>query len=164
MSAASPIPWVCTTCGSTTRQGETCPMGCSPSRSTTDAERIAAAARALDASLTKARAVEVELQQSALVLLCLQARAALPTAAAIVLEWSDQGDWLAVMHLVDQDGEDLEWFDEEAVAANLTGLNDYTWLPYMTKPAGAHWRNPADPFQLPIDRTLQLLSWWEASR
>lgn len=80
-----------------------------------------------------------------------------PEAIAVWLEWSDQGDFLAVRSIVLVDGEEASWDNEEVdnVACNLGGHVEWRWLPYV-EPTD-HETNRAN-FRLPIRETIDRLA------
>ncbi|SDL34186.1 hypothetical protein SAMN05428985_11536 [Nocardioides sp. YR527] len=121
-------------------------------------DAIAAADARLNRAITAAHQADIELAQSAVHLIALQARHRFPDAWTVVLEWSDQGDHLTLTGLAGVAGAPITP-DEDAwnaflddggdnYAANLEGHTEYIWLPYMRPLAGP--RNSTDPYHLDI--------------
>lgn len=98
---------------------------------------VAAYARLHRAS-SAAKAAQTELVDATIATLTKQVPASFPDAAAVILEWSDQGDWLHINSLAAATGDPVEydaWTDQaeelEDLAINLDGYNASDWAPYM---------------------------------
>lgn len=127
-------------------------------------EAIAATDARLERAITAAHQADIELAEAATRIVALQARQQFPSAWAVVLEWSDQGDHLSVSGLAGVAGErltvDVEawnaFLDDGAdnCASNLAGHTEYIWLPYMRPLDRA--RNSTDPYHLDILNTVSI--------
>lgn len=95
-------------------------------------EAVAAASTRLDQAISASRQADEHLVLAALQLLCLSVQKDNPTAVAIELEWSDQGDFLSVCQLVDVVGEPVSWEDEDTLAWNFEGHTERHWATFMT--------------------------------
>lgn len=65
------------------------------------------------------------------------ARAAFPQAKQLAFDWSDQGDFLNLVEVLDADGNDLDEdgdFDDETISWNLGSNNEHVWGKFMTGP------------------------------
>jgi hypothetical protein len=110
----------------------------------------------LDTALTTVWEAEAAAVELAIRLMCMRARDAAPTAAAVRLEWSDQGDFLTVLGVEDADGIELDdaWHDEECLAWNFGGHTEARWLAFMVHD-GPDRDTTRGTFRLPIDKTLE---------
>ncbi|MGL5825007.1 MAG: hypothetical protein ACRCY9_05640 [Phycicoccus sp.] len=112
---------------------------------------IDAASVRVDQALEACYAAEAEVVAAALHLLVLRAREAHPTSVAVLLDWSDQGDFLDVRGLEGPDGAEIDWFDEESLGWNFGGHLEAGWMTFMLSPV----REPAQgQFRLAIEQTL----------
>ncbi|WP_203338594.1 hypothetical protein [Nocardioides limicola] len=112
---------------------------------------IDAASVRVDRALEACYAAEAEVVAAALHLLVLRAREAHPTSVAVLLDWSDQGDFLDVRRLEGLDGAEIEWSDEESLGWNFGGHLEARWMTFMS----CQVREPAQgPFRLSIEPTL----------
>lgn len=100
-------------------------------------------------------AADVELSSAALHLMCLQIRQEHASAETAVFEWSDQGDWLHLVDVLDASGGSLDWYDHDCLAANFEGQAAGFWRPYMGAPAVWKYRLATDRFYLPISEALR---------
>lgn len=83
------------------------------------------------------RAAQTELVRATLAALLKQVPASFPDAAAVIFEWSDQGDWLTIARLEDAAGNPIEhdsWSIEGEeladLAVNLEAANATEWTPF----------------------------------
>jgi hypothetical protein len=112
----------------------------------------------LDRALAASRAAETELVLAALQTLCLSARADHPGIYGIEFEWSDQGDFLMVSHLLAGDRTPVEWEDEGDVAFNLEGHTESVWAPFMARITDPILTYNVRCFRLPITAALEALA------
>lgn len=86
----------------------------------------------LDQAIADYRDATARCARYTLAVLAEAARAQHPTAALLVFDWSDQGDFLTLDAVLDEAGEDLDpdcEVDENAVAWNLDRSNSEVWQP-----------------------------------
>lgn len=117
---------------------------------------LEAVGKRLDSAIAASRAATVEVVQASLHLLALQAREDHPEAVAVLLTWSDQGDFLSVFGLQGPTGseivwDDLDWDTEETVAWNLGGDCKSEWLGLVEPDQKCLDRAN---FRLPIQQTI----------
>ncbi|MFE6508054.1 hypothetical protein ACFVBP_10320 [Nocardioides sp. NPDC057764] len=108
--------------------------------------------RRLGHAIDAANTADEELVSAAVEHIALQANEDHPEATAVWLEWSDQGDFLAVRGIV-LDGQETFWENEEVdnVACNLSGHVAWRWLEFV-EPTDRE-TNRAN-FRLPVQATI----------
>lgn len=109
--------------------------------------------RRLGQAIDGANVADEELVAAAAEHIALQANGDHAGATAVWLEWSDQGDYLAVRGIVLDDGRETSWDNEEMdnVACNLTGHVEGRWLEFVE--ATDRETNRAN-FRLPVQETI----------
>lgn len=119
---------------------------------------LTSASARLDRALAASRAADTELVLAALQTLCLAARADHPGIYAIEFDWSDQGDFLWVSHLLTGDKTPVEWEDDECVAWNLEGHTESVWAPFMAAITDPILTHNIRCYRLPITAALEALT------
>lgn len=89
---------------------------------------------ALASAINTYRKANAECAYYGLRLICLHTKAVMPEATTLVLDWSDQGDYLTVSGVKGADDGDLDIDyetepDPEGWSGNLAESNEDTWMP-----------------------------------
>lgn len=82
-------------------------------------------------AMEAAQDAEAALVRATLTALCLDVRAAFADAVTIDLVWSDQGPWLDLGTITTTSGNDLVYYDDMSLAANLQETFSHVWRDYV---------------------------------
>lgn len=123
---------------------------------------LAAAYTRLNAAAKAHDNASAELVHAALATFAAQVPAFFPHAVAVVLAWSDQGDWLTVRALFDEAEDLIEWdaYTDEGdelddIACNLDEHNAAIWQPFMTR---INPEETADVYRLDLAAAVRRLA------
>jgi hypothetical protein len=106
---------------------------------------------ALDESLAILRKANAEVAYYGLRALALLAREVDAETTTLVLDWSDQGDYLTFCQA---EGTDLDVDDDDSIASNLDITNQGTWLPLALPPSQPRRRDFGEAYVFDIDALL----------
>ena len=83
--------------------------------------------------------------------LALLARAVDAETTTLVLDWSDQGDYLT---FCEAEGTDRDVDDDDSIASNLDDGNSGVWLPLALPPSQPRRRSSSEAYVFDIDAVL----------